>query len=95
MLTKDEYVAEMKKRLDEWSTEIDAMELKADELKEDAKVKYEEQLVALRAKREEGKKKLADLQSATETSWEHMKAGTESFWEALKESAKAFQAHWK
>ena len=61
MLTKDEYVSEMKKRLDEWSREIDTWEVKADEFKEDAKVKYQEQLVALRAKREEGEKKLAEL----------------------------------
>jgi hypothetical protein len=95
MLTKDEYVSEMKKRLDEWSREIDAWEVKADEFKEDAKVKYQEQLVALRAKREEGEKKLAELQSATETSWEHLKAGSESVWEALKDSAKTFQSHFK
>ncbi len=95
MLTKDEYVAETKKRLDEWSAEIDAMEAKANEIKEDARVKYQEQLVVLRAKRDEGEKKLAELQSATETSWEHLKAGTENVWEALKDSAKAFQAHFK
>ncbi len=95
MLTKDEYVAETKKRLDAWSAEIDAMEAKANDIKEDAKVKYQEQLVALRAKREEGEKKLAELQAASETSWEHLKAGTENVWEALKDSAKAFQAHFK
>jgi hypothetical protein len=95
MLTKDEYVSEMKKRLDEWSVEIDALELRADEFKEDAKVKYQEQLVALRAKREEGEKRLAELRSATESSWESLKAGTESVWEALKDSAKTFQSHFK
>lgn len=95
MLTKAEYVAESQKRLDDWNAEIDALEAKAGDIKEDDKVKYQEQLVALRAKREEGEKRLAEIQSADESSWEHLKAGTENVWEALKESVKTFQAHFK
>jgi hypothetical protein len=95
MLTKDEYVADMKKRLDEWSVEIDALEQRGHEIKEDARVKYQEQLVALRAKRVEGEKRLDEMQAAAESSWEHLKAETENVWEAMKDSANTFRSHFK
>lgn len=95
MLTRDEYVAKMKKRLDKWSEEMDALEAKALKTQEEAKVKYQEQLIALRTKRQEGEEKLKALQSATEDSWEQLKAETENVWEAFKDSFQAFKAHFK
>ena len=95
MLTRDEYVAKMKQRLDKWNAEMDVLEAKALKTQEDAKVKYQEQLVALRAKRQEGEEKLEAIKSATEDSWEQLKAETENVWEALKDSANAFKAHFK
>ena len=95
MLTRDQYVAKMKGQLDQWSTEMDLLEAKVQATKEDAKVKYQEQLVALRAKRKEGEEKLEAIKSASEDSWEQLKAETENVWEAFKDSANAFKAHFK
>ena len=95
MLTRDQYVAKMKGQLDQWSTEMDVLEVKAQKAKEDAKEKYQEQLVALRAQRKEGEKKLAAIQSATEDSWEQLKAEADNVWEAFKDSVNAFKAHFK
>lgn len=95
MLTRDEYVGKMKQRLDKWSAEMDTLEAKALKTQEEAKVKYQEQLVALRAKRHEGEEKLKAIQSATEDSWEQLKAETENVWDAFKDSFHAFKAHFK
>ncbi len=95
MLTRDEYVAKMKTRLDKWSAEMDVLEAKAHKTQEEAKVKYQEQLVALRAKRKEGEEKLTALKAATEDSWEELKAETENVWEAFKDSFHAFKLHFK
>ena len=95
MFTRDKYVATMKKQLDEWNAEMDVLEAKVQATKEDAKEKYQEQLVALRAKRQEGEKKLEAIQSATEDSWEQLKAEAENVWEAFKDSVNAFKAHFK
>ena len=95
MLTKDEYVEKMKKRLDKWSAEMDVLEEKALKTQEDAKSKYQEQLVVLRAKRKEGEEKLDALKSSTEDSWEQLKAETENVWEAFNDSVQAFKAHFK
>lgn len=95
MLNKDEVVTKLKKQLDEFSAEIDALEAKAHDVKEDARAKYQEQLVALRAKREEGEKKLEEMRAATEHSWGRLKAETDNVWEALKDSVTVFRAHFK
>ena len=95
MLTKDEYVAEMKTQLDAWSKEIDALQERGHEIKEDAKVKYQEQLVALRAKREEGEKKLQEMQDVAESNWEQFKAESDHVWEAFKDSFNTFKSHFK
>lgn len=95
MATKDEYIATMKAQLDEWSAEIDALEAKAHEVRDDAKEKYAQQLAALRVKREEGEKKLEEMREAGESAWEQVKAESEKAWAAFKDSVQAFQAHYK
>lgn len=95
MLTRDEYIEKMKQQLDDWNKEIDALELRTHEFKEDAKAKYQEQLIALRAKRDEGEKKLEEMKAASESSWEKIKLESENVWEAFKDSAQAFKAHFK
>lgn len=95
MLTKDEYVAEMKKRIDNWSAEIDAMQARGHEIKEDVRAKYEEQLVALRAKREQGEKKLEEMHAAAENNWEHLKMDCDRVWDAFKDSFDTFKSHFK
>lgn len=92
---RDEYVASMKSQLDAWNAEIGVLEAKAGEIREDARVTYEEQLAALRVKREEGEQKLEEMRLASESAWEQIKAESENFWAALKDSVQAFQAHFK
>jgi len=95
MSTRDEYVARMKRQLDEWSAELDALEAKSQETQESTKLKYQQQLSALRTQRLEGEKKLEAVKAATEDSWERLKAETDNVWEAFKDSAQAFKAHFK
>lgn len=95
MLKKDEALAAMKKQLDEFSTEIDALETRAHEVKDEARAKFQEQLVALRANRQEGEKKLEEMKSVTEDSWSRLKAESDNVWDAWKDSLSAFKAHFK
>lgn len=95
MSTKDDYVVTMKAQLDVWSAEIDALEAKAQEIKEDARVSYEAQLSALRVKYQEGEQKLEEMRLASETAWEQVKVEADKLWEAIKDSAHAFQSHYK
>jgi predicted nucleic acid-binding Zn-ribbon protein len=93
--SRDQYVEKMKAQLDEWNAGIAALEEKGSEITEDAKVKYQEQLAALRAQRAEGEKKLEEMQAATESTWEQVKLESDNVWEAFKDSYQAFVAHFK
>lgn len=95
MLTRNEYVSKMKLQLDKWNAEMDALEAKAHKANEDTEVKYKEQLIALRAKRQESEKQLEAIKSASEDSWMHLKAETENVWEAFKDSMNQFKSHFK
>jgi chromosome segregation ATPase len=78
MSKRDEYVATMKRQLDEWNAEMDALEAKAQEAQEAAKLKFQEQLSALRTQRLAGEKKLEAVQTATEDSWERLKGTSQN-----------------
>ncbi|ADC62093.1 sll1863 family stress response protein [Allochromatium vinosum] len=93
--SRDEYIAAMKKQLDEWSEHIADLEKKGHKIKEDARVEYEEHLAALHTRRAEGEKKLAEMRAATESTWEQVKLETDNVWEAFKDSYQAFTAHFK
>ena len=95
MLKKDEALAAMKKQLGEFSAEIDALETRAHEVKDEARAAFQEQLVALRANRQEGEKKLEEMKSATEDSWSRLKAESDNVWDAWRDSLSAFKAHFK
>jgi hypothetical protein len=95
MSKKDEYVAKMKKQLDDWSTDIDELQVKASLAKAELKVKYEEQITELRKKRQEGDSKLNAIKAAADDSWEHLKGETERTWGALKAAVNEFKSRMK
>ena len=93
MTKRDEYVARAKRQLDEWNADMDDLDAKVQKAADGAKEKYRAQLVSLRAKRQEGEKKLAAVTSASEDSWEHLKSETENVLKALKDSVHEFKQH--
>src|SRR4030042_6473112 len=95
MSRKDEYVAKMKKQLDDWSTDIDELQVKASLAKAELKAKYEEQIAGLRRKRQEGDSKLNAIKAAADDSWEHLKGETERTWGALKAAVNEFKSRMK
>lgn len=84
--TRDAYVQKLKAKIDEWNADIDKLTAKADQAEADAKIKYHQELEALRAKRQDLEEKIANLQNAGESAWEELKQGVESSWEVWKAS---------
>ena len=93
MTKRDEFVAQKKRQLDEWSADMDALDAKVQKVTDGAKEKYRAELVTLRAKRKEGEKTLDAIKSASEDSWEHLKAKAENVLDALKDSVHQFKTH--
>lgn len=70
-------------RLAEYDKEIDQMKAKAEKLGGDAKAKAEQQLTALRQKRDALSEKLKELGSSTGNAWEQLKSGIDAAMEDL------------
>ena len=95
MASKNEYVEKMKKQLDDWNTDIDTLQVKANLAKAELKVKYGEQIAELQKKRHEAEAKLNAIKSAADDSWEHLKGEAERTVNALKAGVTEFKSRMK
>ena len=75
-------------RLTEYEQEIDQLQAQAEKLGGDAKAKAEQQLTALRQKRDAVSGKLKELGSAGGNAWEQIKSGIEA---AMEDLGKAYK----
>jgi hypothetical protein len=82
MTNRDEHLASLKAKLDEWNAEIGKLEGNARQAQADAKAQYDEQLVSLREMRDDAQKKFTEMQNATTEAWDLMLQGTEKAWNA-------------
>jgi predicted RNase H-like nuclease (RuvC/YqgF family) len=74
---------QMQTKLDEYGKEIDQLQAKAEKLEGDAKAKAEQQLAALRQKRDAVAEKVKELGSSSGNAWEQVKAGIDAAMEDL------------
>jgi septal ring factor EnvC (AmiA/AmiB activator) len=86
MKTRDDYVAEMKVKLDVWNAAIDELEAKTRKRKAQATEDLTAQVNELKSKRDEVKNKLQEIQSASEDAWERLETGTQRIWEDMKQT---------
>ncbi len=86
MSTREEYVAQLKTKLDEWSAEIDKLEAMARQRKAQAEKDYQAHIAELKSKRDAAAEKLQEIQGASGDAWESLKAGTQCIWDDLKKT---------
>ena len=77
------FLEQTETRLAEYKKEIDQLQVMAEKLEGDAKAKTEQQLTALRQKRDEVSEKLKDLSSSSGNAWEQLKSGIDAAMEDL------------
>lgn len=80
---KSAYQQKLEARLDQWRADIDKLEAKAAEAGADARLKYQNEVKALRAKQDEARKKLEELGEAQGAAWKDLKSGVETAWDNL------------
>ncbi|MGV0950326.1 MAG: hypothetical protein ACOYB3_06595 [Azonexus sp.] len=92
MTTRDAYITKMKLQLDELNAKMSALEAKAQEAKEDARDKYNEEMGKLRKQSKLAVAKLDDIKAAGEDRWEAMVAEMEKVRDAFKHSFNYFKS---
>jgi hypothetical protein len=95
MTSRHEYIEKLKDKLDEWDADIDTLEEKAQHAKADLKFEYQDQLAALRRKRDDMKLKLAELMDSSEDAWDDLKKGADTAWHNMKEAVDKALSHFK
>lgn len=92
MSNRDVYIAKMKLQLDELDTKMDALDAKAQDAKDEARAKYEEEMAKLRHQSTLAKGKLADMKSATAEAWDATVAEMEKVRDAFVHSFSYFKS---
>ena len=95
MITRDEFVKNLKTQLDDLNTGIEKIELKAQSIKEDSKEKLQEKIKFLREKRDSAFAKIQEVKNTGEETWQDLKRGTENVVSSLKNAISKTMAHFK
>ncbi len=93
--TRNEFISNMKDRLDQLDEQIEEMKHKGEKMDAEARKEYENRLHDLRDKRREAKRMINDLHTAGEDKWQQLKDETEHAWKALGNSFNYFKSHFK
>ena len=85
MKTKDEYIESLASELKEWSAQIDILSAKTENLASQARLKYVEELDALRAKQHDAAaEKMKELECAGDNAWETVKETADKVWDDMR-----------
>lgn len=88
MSTRDAYIEKYKARLDLINADITRLEAKANLVKADAKVRYEQELASLRQKRDKANAKFSEIKNASGEAWQSLQHGAEDAWKSISDSVK-------
>jgi hypothetical protein len=95
MTTRNEYVENMKARLDQWNKEIAEWEAKARVARTDMQIEYEMRLDALRQQRDEAAVKLDELQKSAGEAWRDLAQGADDAWARMRDALEKASSHFK
>jgi len=70
-------------RMEQAEARIDMLKAKAEEADADARLRLNEEIDDIRSRKDSLKKKMHELQTASDEAWQDLKAGAEAGWRAL------------
>jgi len=92
MSKRDQYVEQMKSRLDDMNAQLDKLAAKSKNAKKEMQAKYKQEMADLRAQSSRANAKLEELKNAGEDSWDSMVAEMDKIGDAFKHSYNYFKS---
>ena len=86
MINRDEYVQKLKEQLDVWNAEAAKWEARAKAAQDEAKTEVERQLAAFHQHREEGMRRMKEIQAASGDAWMEMMRGADDAWKRMQDA---------
>ena len=84
-MDRDQYVAMLKQRLDEWNTQISKTEEEIKEASSEARARYEEHLADLKKQAAEAEEKFQAFVKEQSEDWDKQRAAFETAWKDIAE----------
>lgn len=81
---RTEYLQKLKAQLDDLSTQIELLEIRAKQADLSIRIKLNDHIRQLKEKREDAARRLSELHDASDEALETLKAGSESIWDTMK-----------
>ena len=95
MSKRDEYFKMMEAQIKKWDAEVDYLRRRSHEMSAEARIKYDEQIKAMRASRDAANKKLQELHASSESAWQHMQTGVDTAWASMKNALEKASSQFK
>lgn len=92
MATREEYIEKMKRQLDDWNDDIDALQARLTELAGPAREKLEPYLAKAIEGRDAAARKLVELKDSGGASWDKLEGEAEHLWKTLRQSVNYFKS---
>jgi len=83
MDSKDLYIEQLKKQLDLWGDDLEQMEAQAHMAEADLKIRYLDQLEALRQQREKVRHQLTQVRESGDQEWEELKENVDEAYQKV------------
>jgi predicted nucleic acid-binding Zn-ribbon protein len=95
MLTREEYVKNIKTKLDGLTAGIEKIEHKAESVGENSKAKLQARIKDLREKRDAAFSKIQQIKDTSEETWQDLRLGIENVINSLKDALSKTMAGFK
>ena len=95
MASREEYIEQLKEKLDEWNAKLDELKLQAKLGEMENREKLELEFENYQARRDEVRAKLEKMRASGEDAFQDLRQGAEQAFEALKESFHNARSHFK
>jgi chromosome segregation ATPase len=95
MQTREEYIQELKAKLDEFNSAIDILQVQGKLAQMETRQEYERQMKKFTAKRDEILSRLEEMRHSSDEAWEEMRRGVDQAWSHLKDAFYQAKSHFK
>jgi len=89
MSRRDDFVENLKRKLDGWNSELDKLEAKTDAIDAQSREHYRSTVQEVKEQIQQLEKKYLVLKNSTEDAWQDLKSGFELAWKEFETGAKS------
>ena len=95
MRTREEYIQNLKDKLDELNSKIDQLQLQGKLAEMESRQDYEQHIQRFTAKRDEILNRLQEMRHSSDEAWEDLRKGIDQAWSHLREAFDQAKSHFK